>query len=212
MELGRTRSCPFPNLLSPAVSDLSKTAAELSSCRELSRMVAKLSRTDTGTFWRQKHACYPGTILLAVRVGSARRGEGRCYYSFICFLKLPSSPANVHLLHIQAVPRRAAPDSETTRTHLHTIPIVAAFSFVLAAPHSLHLLGRRPCSQIWDPPHSLHLLRIRPWLHIPAPTHSLHCARIRSCSQIWDPPHSLHCDLRRPCSHPPGFLTFTLCS
>ena len=212
MELGRTRSCPFPNLLSPAVSDLSKTAAELSSCRELSRMVAKLSRTDTGTFWRQKHACYPGTILLAARVGSARRGEGRCYYSYICFLKLPSSPANVHLLHIQAVPRRAAPDSETTRTHLHTIPIVAAFSFVLAAPHSLHLLRRRPCSQIWDPPHSLHLLRIRPWLHIPAPTHSLHCARIRSCSQIWDPPHSLHCDLRRPCSHPPGFLTFTLCS
>ena len=56
-------------------------------------MVAKLSRTDTGTFSRPKHACYPGTILLAVRVGSARRGEGRCYYSYICFLKLPSSPA-----------------------------------------------------------------------------------------------------------------------
>ena len=83
-------------------------------------MVAKLSRTDTGTFWRQKHACYPGTILLAVRVGSARRGEGRCYYSYICFLKLPSSPAEcTFTTHTGGATTRSAGQRNNTYSLTH---------------------------------------------------------------------------------------------
>ncbi len=68
------------------------------------------------------------------------------------------------------------------------------------APHCLHLLLRRLCSQMLAPPHCLHVLLWRLCSQMLAPPHCLHWILRRLCSQMLAPPHCKHLLVMQMCS------------